>query len=154
MKSLIIRKATNKDESDVLKLFCKSDRELTKTKITKNYLKNMKIIINNHLNKRNSLFLIAERNGRIVGYLFGFLQKGMPLDKKFTQVRLEDVYILFSERKKGMAKEFLKEFYSWTKTKKIKKIFLGTNSKHKKSISFWKKQGFKVVWNIMRKDIK
>ncbi|MFC1690780.1 GNAT family N-acetyltransferase [Nanoarchaeota archaeon] len=107
--------------------------------------------IRSNIYSKNALYLVAEDNNKIVGYIGGRIEK-RPLCFKIK----ENGYVLAAvvSRKyqnKGIGKKLTNEMLAWFKTKKVKFVELHANSKNKKGILAWKKMGFKENKKIMDK---
>lgn len=90
------------------------------------------------LKSKKNLWIVAEENGKIVGFANADINKN-------KEGRLTFLYIKRTYRKKGVGKELTKKRISWLKSKKIKRIKSGVYLKNKPSINNLKKAGFKPI---------
>lgn len=91
----------------------------------------------------NHRLLVAEDDGRIVGYALGEIKKRPPIYTIEKMGFISDMYLLPEYRKKGFAKSFISELMIWFKKKGVEYADLFVSSKNDVAISVWKKMGFK-----------
>ena len=153
---MIIRLAKKDDLEEYSKLRNKNFKEY--------YRKNKKNIILNHNNlakkikkefynlikaPRRYLLLVSE--GKILqGFLIGSEIKNVFQSSGY----IDDIYVGVNYRRKGIASNLIKEFFSLMKIKKIKKFRLGVDIKNKEAINLYLKAGFKITQYEMEKIIK
>lgn len=147
-----IRKARKEDLAQYLKLVRKSHNEYTKiidkkikftdTQIKKDFLE--------FTTSKDKIILIVEKDGLILGYLVASF-----FTSSYQKIGYIDfLFILNKFRRKGIAKNLVKEFNIILKKKKIKKCKLGVNIKNKTAINFYKDLGFKINHHDMEKKLK
>jgi len=144
-----IRKARERDLKEFVDLRKKTFREFKFRKI-ENEEKNIKREFPNFLKSSKKLFLVANEEGNIVGYLIAtFLSNVWQ-----KSVYLDDIFVEKRFRRKMMASNLMKELIKNAKQKKIKKIKLGVDIKNKKAISFYKWFGFNTKYYELEKKLK
>lgn len=99
-----------------------------------NYLKKTQV-------DNNKLFLVAEENNKIIGYLLAEIEERKPFLQKTGYIA--ETYIKPQYRTKGAGSELFKNAMNWFKRKKIKWIIVGTHSLDNEAISFWQGRGFR-----------
>src|SRR3989344_4268873 len=101
-----IRNATKKDLRNILKLLKEMEKKM------KNGLGdgNLISIAQMYIGKKNKCFFIAEEENKIIGYLFGHIEKKFKEDKKFSWAKLVEIYVNKTWRKRGISKKLLKTF--------------------------------------------
>ena len=144
-----IRNATKKDLRNILKLLKEMEKKM------KNGLGdgNLISIAQMYIGKKNKCFFIAEEENKIIGYLFGHIEKKFKEDKKFSWAKLVEIYVNKTWRKRGISKKLLKTFYNWSKHKGASKVRLDVETKNKFAFSFWKKQNYKEETKCMERII-
>lgn len=95
-----------------------------------------KVIANEICDKNNQYYLIIE-NERAVGYL------GIKLEKR--SLYLSKIYVLSSERGKGVGSQSFAFLTTFSKANMRNKITLTVNKNNSDSIAAYKKIGFKVT---------
>jgi len=89
------------------------------------------------INEDNYEYYLIESNGTYVGYFaFQFKDKELFLSK---------IYVISSERGKGLAKAAFKFIEDIGKENSLNKIYLTVNKENKNSITTYEKIGFKKV---------
>lgn len=144
---MIIRKLKNEEIKEIsplmLALYEKWDKIDPIDKINKdwfcsnkqyNYLK--KILID-----KRKLFIVAEENKKIIGYLLAEIEEREPFLQKVGYIA--ETYINPNFRGKGVGSALFKEAINWFDKKKIKWKTVSTHSLDDEAISFWERKGFK-----------
>ncbi|HYK75296.1 MAG TPA: GNAT family N-acetyltransferase [Pseudoneobacillus sp.] len=147
----IVRSATEKDAKDLSEVRLQIDgetenldREQGEAYIDES---GFKTIIKNDSDSINNLFLVAEVNGRIVGFS---RCEGNKLKRMSHKVEF-GVCVLKEYWGYGIGKTFLKESIQWADSNDIKKITLCVLETNEKAIELYKKYGFEVE-GILKKD--
>jgi len=90
---------------------------------------------------KNRHLLVAEENGKIVGYAIGEISSRPPVFKIRKIGFISDVYVEENFRKLGIAKQFLKELKKWFISKKLNHIELTVHVKNETAKIAWAKYG-------------
>lgn len=94
------------------------------------------------IHAKNRNLLIAEENGKIVGYAVGELGSRPPVFKIRKFGFISDVFVEKKFRKQGISKQFLLELKKWFKSKNLKHIELTVHVKNEVGKKAWGKYGF------------
>lgn len=86
------------------------------------------------LNNNFSLFLVAESEKTVYGYLIAW--------KVADEIQLNSIAIRKSSRREGIATRLLAELHPDQVSSKYKKIYLEVRSRNSDAISFYMKNGF------------
>ena len=86
--------------------------------------------------KKDGVFFVAEKNGRIVGTLAVYRK-----DLKTAKVRR--FYVASDCRGQGVGTKLLEKTLKFCKKRGYKKVFLSTYKEMEQAVSFYKKRGFK-----------
>lgn len=123
MPEMHIRKAKPNDQQAVFELA----RELATSFTVEqgSFVASFTII----LNDENSHLLVAEKRGRIVGYLLGFDHFAFYANGRIAWV--EELYVLSSARKQGVGKALMTAFETLSTQRHSKLIALATRRAHK-----------------------
>lgn len=106
-----------------------------------------KQLIKDDTERNHNLFLVAEVNGRIVGFS---RCEGTTLKRMAHRVEF-GVCVLKEYWGYGIGKNLLKQSIHWADSNEIKKISLGVLETNEKAIFLYKKYGFEVE-GILKKD--
>jgi len=79
------------------------------------------------IKNKDVLFVIAEENGKVVGYINGFI-----VPTKRTEAMIHETRVDKRERKKGIGKSLVKEFCKKAFRKGVKDIYAEVKPKHLK----------------------
>lgn len=139
-----IRKAKITDVKSIINIFVQS--AVLNPKDKKN--KELKNYINNSLKEKTFFVLVAEIDSKIVGVCITNLGR---INK--TDADLVDIYVLKEYRRNRIGTRLLKELYYNLKKKGIKNIGLYSEI-NKRTLNFYKKQGFEIGRLIRRCDKK
>lgn len=105
------------------------------------------------LNNPSSLHLVAEDNGKLVGWFEGGIQETLPYftERKIGHIR--SAYVLPEFRKQGVAKAGIAMLLSWFKENEIKLAELSVASENQEAVEAWEKLGFTEYKKRMKKEI-
>lgn len=149
MEKIIIRKAETKDLADIfrlnLDLFKKEHKEYDdKLNLNWTYGKVGKGYFKKRIFEKDGFVVVAENDGKIVGYLCGGI-KTRPFDyrkiKKYAS--LENTVVDKKFRNHGIGKKMAGEFLKWCQEKKADCVSVDVKAKNEKAKRFYRKLGFK-----------
>lgn len=95
--------------------------------------------------------LVAERGGRVIGYLLGSVRKRPPCYRTKTQGFISDLAVAEGEKNRGAGTALVKAFLPWARKKGVKYISLSVDPNNSTGMRFWKKMGFQTVMLEQRK---
>lgn len=103
-------------------------------------------IINN-----NEYAMIAEVDGKVVGYLSGYVGKG-PVYRSLTKLGvLGDMYVSKDFRNQKIGTKLINDFKKWATTKGARKIRTEVFTKNVKAVRFYQRHGFDDYTSILEK---
>jgi ribosomal protein S18 acetylase RimI-like enzyme len=105
----------------------------------------------NNVRSRIKKAVVAEENGKVIGYILGAIQKRPPLFKTTHHAFITDAAVLQENRNKGVGTKLLEEFASWAKEKGMKYVVLSVVPENKIGKIFWEKLGFQTIMLNQRK---
>ena len=154
---IIIREAVKRDAKDIvnlLKQVADYHRKFDKYYRPSSSYKNLERAVLDSLGNRGEKVVLAESDGKIVGYCAGAMGKA-PNYTALKKIGSIDTMIVDEKhRKSGVGEKLCKELMSWFKEKKIKHIELEVDTRNNPGINFWRKAGFFEYRLKMRKDLK
>lgn len=96
-------------------------------------------------------FLVAERDGRLVGYIHGSVQRGAAVEVIPAQepyVEIEDLYVQPDSRGQDIGGALLERLFEIARQEGIQRFVVGTKSKETdKILGFYRSHGF-TPWRI------
>ena len=102
---------------------------------------------------RNRYLLVAEEDGKVIGYALGEVV-GRPPSSKIRKIGfISDVYVEESFRRGGVGKQFVFEFYKWFKSKKLQYIEMTVHVKNTVGKKAWAKYGFETCMEKQRVEL-
>jgi len=148
-----IRKATQKDLGDILKLDeeldyfekKKFDKNIRFAKKTERAQKIIKYF------KKNSRIFLAREDDKIIGFAAGRIVKKQRYFGKIGEVN--SVLIVEERRGKGIGEALTKELLKWFKFKGVKTVRLFVYSKNNYAQNVYKKIGFGEKLKVMERKL-
>jgi ribosomal protein S18 acetylase RimI-like enzyme len=116
------------------------------------WMRYVKLAFKKDITKKNSLFLVAEEKGKLVGYIFGEIKhEKHPLFKKPKTGELNDIAVLKSYRGKGVSSKLWKELLAWFVKQKCEIVNLNVNVNNQAQ-EIYKHWGFDTFYlNMIKK---
>ncbi len=148
--SIRIRKARGKDSKILAKLGAKTFFETYSDKVKK---ENLKLYIKQAFNKekiseelkdKKSIFLIAFKNRKAIGYAKLNKDKKPAKLKNFKSIEIERMYVLKKMIGQKIGKSFMKKCLQIAKNGNYQVIWIGIWEHNKPAISLAKRVGFKI----------
>jgi ribosomal protein S18 acetylase RimI-like enzyme len=153
---MIIRPATAKDLDALAQLSSKLSKYehtldsnikiMSIAQIKRNYSKKLR--------ERNTKFFVAEVEGRVIAYEYGYLQKRNYLRAQQYVGYIDSSYVEEAYRKKGIARKLTKTLVTWFRSKDIKHIELSVLTANTSSVLTWKRLGFEEYFVRMKKILR
>ena len=109
--------------------------------------------IKDAIKKTNSIALIALDKEKVVGYFIGRIEQAESYKNIKKIAEAQEAYITKNYRRKNIGTLFLKEFFKWAKSKKVKRARAVISSGNKKSINWNKRNGFKDYDVVLERDL-
>ena len=106
---------------------------------------------NRHVRSPIRKAIVAEQNGKIIGFLIGAIQRRPPIFTKSHQAYIDSIGVIESRRNQGIATMMLNLFTDWAKEKKLPYIMLNVAVENDVAIRLYEQHGFKTVILSQRK---
>ncbi len=154
---MIVRKATEADLDSIVKLGRKLNeyhekfdgfywlKEDIEEKLREFYSKN--------ISSENTLLLVAEIDGEIVGFTLGKIQKYPPIFQIEEFGYLSDTFVKEEYRRKRIGEKLTHEMLEWFKSRGMKRVELSVDVRNKIGVSAWTKFGFEPFHYRMKKNL-
>ncbi len=100
------------------------------------------------LNELPEAFIVAEKDGKIVGYIMCRIEYGLSALHKFGLARkghIVSIAVLEQHRRKGLGQGLVEEALQALKNKNCSEVFLEVRISNMDAIKLYEKLGFKVV---------
>jgi len=104
--------------------------------------------------KRNAVVFVADGNGKIAGFLYGWIEKR---DYHYRAKRFgvcSDLFVSAEYRQMGVGRKLIKKFEDWCKRNGLKYLELTTNVKNAAARRFYPAIGFKEFEIFYTKKLK
>jgi ribosomal protein S18 acetylase RimI-like enzyme len=105
------------------------------------------------LAKETSINLVAETDGKIVGWFSGSIKREAPHLSEKTLGHIGSAFILPEYRRKGIAKLMFQEIVNWFKEKGAKMVDLSVDGRNLEGLRVWEGLGFKEYAKKMKMEI-
>ncbi|MBN2101645.1 MAG: GNAT family N-acetyltransferase [Candidatus Aenigmarchaeota archaeon] len=96
-----------------------------------------------NIRQKNTVFVIAEENGKVIGFAGAEIKKNGSDLKARQQGHLFSLYVRPNHRRKGIAEKLLNEVMKWFKEKKIDYLTLERWDHNKIAASLYRKFGYR-----------
>ena len=153
---MIIRKASHSDLTEIVRMakaMADYHRATDQYYKPSSSYKTLEDDLAEDLDDKDSLILIAEKNGKAMGYFRGTVE---PAPSYTTPKKIRVVYDLFideADRKRGAGDKLFAEALAWFKDRGVKNIELNVDARNNIGVTFWKKHGFFEYKIRMRLDL-
>ena len=96
--------------------------------------------------------MVAESNGKIIGYFAAKIEKPSPIFSPKRIGKISRAFVLEEYRRLGIGKKAVKEILKWFKKNKIKHVEVTVDARNEIGVRFWQSLGFKEFMKRMRRD--
>ena len=148
----VIRKANQNDAhtTNELLTFLIKDEKKYDSNINDNCVVNR--LYEDIIPNESNIVLVAEVNGNIVGYLFGYLvNNGDAYINKVS--KLEAVYVAEEYRKNGIATELIREFKVWSLNNNVVFMEVQVLNNNFEAMKLYVNNGFKAFKSTLVSNI-
>jgi L-amino acid N-acyltransferase YncA len=108
---------------------------------------------NTHVRSGKRLALVAEFDGRLVGYLTASIESRAELFKRNVKVHIYDTYVVEELRGQGIGTAMMDELNRWVKDKGVDQITVYISSENENGLAFWHASGYKDVLVMGHRDL-
>ena len=109
--------------------------------------------LNSQIPLPSSLFLVSIENGKVIGFLSGFIKYLFPWYKIKKVGHISFTMIDENFRGRGIGRSLFFEAAGWFKQQDLNYIELYANEKNSMGLEFWKSCGFSDFQKFLRKKI-
>jgi len=104
------------------------------------------------VNSERFLSIVAEENGKVIGYLNGYIRKPSMIYKG-VRAELDNMCVSEAARNKGVGSALMAEFKKWAKEKGAERLMVEAFSKNERALAFYAKNGFEPYATILTQTI-
>lgn len=103
--------------------------------------------------EKSTKLIVAAENGEIVAFMLCLLSPNEPIFKDRTLGIISDVYVDEDRRRKGVAREMLRQALRWFKKNKVKHVQISVAANNIEGRAAWAQLGFKPFMLHKRLDL-
>jgi len=149
MGNLTIRRAASSDAKKIVELRLLSQEHAEKSnpliwRITEQGKKLLKQKVENDLADNNIMVLLAETNGKIIGYVQGEVTSRSDHTPR-TVGHVSLMYVVKQFRRKGVGRRLMKELCKFFNSNKAEDLTVRYIIGNKEAEEFWRKLGFESI---------
>ncbi|QYJ16997.1 hypothetical protein Rxycam_02834 [Rubrobacter xylanophilus DSM 9941] len=93
----------------------------------------------------HSFLFVAEKDGRLIGFVSGELREGSPTFNSRTWASVDDVFVAPEHRSKGAGRALLEEVKRWARRKGAAGISLQVAAANRRGREFYRRLGFREI---------
>lgn len=149
-----IRKATEKDLPALTEMsaaLIESDGRFDKTLTDQwAYEEDGQNYLRKRIKGRNCICIVAESNGKIIGYTTGALltiEKWRPVNR----AEMDNLFISDEYRNQGVGSKLIDTFIAWSMKKKVDRVMLHVVAQNDKALEFYKRNHFEPQHIILER---
>ncbi|MES2154077.1 MAG: GNAT family N-acetyltransferase [bacterium] len=105
------------------------------------------------LQRKDTLTLVAEDEGQLVGYLIANKQRRPPIYRHTKVAYLSDAYVTDSHRGHGILREFMADLQKWCKGEGITAIDVQLFENNKEAQIIYRNLGFHDYRVVLRQEV-
>lgn len=105
------------------------------------------------LSRKDTLTLVADDGGRIVGYLIATKQRRPPIYHHTQVAYLSDSFVAETHRGQGILRGFMGELHKWCKSESITAIDVQIFEANKDAQTVYRKLGFHDYRILLRQEV-
>ena len=98
-----------------------------------------------HVRSRTKKVVVAEKDGKIIGYTMGSIEERPPVFKILHEALITDMCVSQRYRRKGIGTALVNEFVKWAKQNRIKYVVMKMVPENKKGKKFWDSLDFETI---------
>jgi GNAT superfamily N-acetyltransferase len=106
------------------------------------------------LHRKDTLTMVADHEGRVVGYLIATKQRRPPIYHHTKVAYLSDAYVTEGFRRQGILKRFIEEVHKWAHQEGITAVDVQLFQGNQTAIEVYRKLGFRDYRVLLRQDVR
>lgn len=105
------------------------------------------------LHRKDTLTLVADEDGDVVGYLIVQKQRRPPVYRHTKVGYISDAFVAHGHRKQGILKRFLDEVHSWCRSEGVTALDVQIFEANQTAIEIYKNMGFHAYRVLLRHEL-
>ncbi len=105
------------------------------------------------LTGEDAIVLVAERDGEIVGYIYGAVEPASWKDLRDRAGYIHDVFVTEDHRGHGVAEALMAGATDWLRTRGVPRVLLGTAAQNPDAQRLFQRLGFRATMIEMTKEL-
>ncbi|MGV8176423.1 MAG: GNAT family N-acetyltransferase [Candidatus Bilamarchaeaceae archaeon] len=106
-----------------------------------------------NVRSKDSLVLVAEEKGRIIGYSLNLIKENVPVYVIKETGRMSDLYVSPGYRRKGIATRFKEKAFEWFRKKRVRYASICVYPKNVKAHRVYRDWGFRDYHVELRRKL-
>jgi ribosomal protein S18 acetylase RimI-like enzyme len=112
-----------------------------------------KEFLTGHIASETSCVLVAQQNGKVVGYCLAMLAKYPPVFEKRDYGTVFDLAVTERSRRSGIGEKMYATVQAWFSERGVQRVEVRVAVSNETSTAFWRKMGFKPFVETVFKNI-
>ncbi len=100
-----------------------------------------------------SILLVAEDNGKIIGYVFGYIKDGPPIFREKCTGYISDMYVLPGFRSRGIGQQLLRQAMDFFRAAGLPAVELHASAGNTGALQFYERLGFREQMKKLRVEL-
>ena len=93
------------------------------------------------MRSERGLGLLAEAEGKVIGYLVGYLRRSSSL-RPVKMAELESMYVREAYRGQGVGQQLVQKFLEWARERGVERVSVTAYVANERAVAFYEKLGF------------
>ena len=106
-----------------------------------------------NLNSPNSFSLVAESDGKVIGYILGSIKEAEDFRTIKSLAEGDNMYVEEAFRGKGIGKSFIEQFESWCRERNIQRVRYTASANNLDAIKVYEAGGYKKYNIVLEKEL-
>ncbi len=117
-------------------------------------MKNLSSDVGKWLRERRGLVLVAEIDGKVIGYVRGSLGKPHYFARESEVIAyVDDLLVNKQYRRQKIGEQLLVALLKWFRSRKVTTVMLYVDVRNDSAIKFWERMGFSKFTLRMKRDL-
>ncbi|HYS72858.1 MAG TPA: GNAT family N-acetyltransferase [Thermoplasmata archaeon] len=103
----------------------------------------------NHIGRKDRLCLVAEPDGRAIGFLLGAVLERPKVFERRRYGHIYDVFVDAARRNRGVGEALANAALEWFRAHRVDRVELYAHTRNESGLRFWKRMGFETTVYIL-----
>jgi ribosomal protein S18 acetylase RimI-like enzyme len=105
------------------------------------------------LSEENRVVLVAEVDGKPVGYVHGTVGETPPVYAQRKHGAIVEISVTASWRRRGVGGKLIAALFDWFRQRGLAEVRMGRSPRNPLATAFWRKMGFEPYMVQMRREL-